>query len=86
MYAKGCWIVIIVILKTKRKKYERRLLPLWMTSQQANGGTLGYTQAWVICYTKPGFSVTIKNNIQNNWQYTLNQINFKTSAHKAKIK
>jgi len=29
------------------------LLPLWMTSQQADGNTLGYTQAWVICYTKP---------------------------------
>lgn len=29
------------------------LLPLWMTSQQENGSTLGYTQAWVICYVKP---------------------------------
>lgn len=56
---------------------DSRLLPLWMTSQQENGGTLGYTQAWVICYTKPGFSTTIKNNIQNDWQYTLNQINFR---------
>ena len=58
------------------QEYDSRLLPLWMTSQQANGGTLGYTPAWVICYTKPGFSTIIKNNIQNNWQYTLNQINF----------
>lgn len=56
---------------------DSTLLPLWMTSQQENGGTLGYTQAWVICYTKPGFSTTIKNNIQNDWQYTLNQINFR---------
>jgi hypothetical protein len=30
-----------------------KLLPLWMTSQQASGSTLGYTPAWVICYTKP---------------------------------
>ena len=59
------------------QEYDSRLLPLWMTSQQANGGTLGYTQAWVICYTKPGFSNIIKENIQNNWQYTLNQINFR---------
>jgi len=93
------------------QEFDSRLLPLWMTSQQANGGTLGYTQAWVICYTKPGIIVdgqlltyaefeatglkrthtkngttvidyfsyaeTIKNNIQNDWQYTLNQINFK---------
>ena len=47
-----------------------------MTSQQLNGSTLGFTQAWVICYTKPGHSDTIKNNIVNNWEYTLNQINF----------
>lgn len=30
-----------------------KLLPLWMTSQQASGNTLGYTPAWVICYAKP---------------------------------
>lgn len=59
-----------------------RLLPKWMTSQQANGSTLGYTPAWVICYTKPGFSETIKNNINTLWQDSqgnvlrLNQINF----------
>ena len=58
------------------QEYNSKLLPLWMTSQQANGSTLGYTQAWVICYTKPGFSETIKTNIETNWQYTLNQINF----------
>lgn len=29
------------------------LLPLWMTSQQKDGNTLGFTPAWVICYTKP---------------------------------
>jgi hypothetical protein len=93
------------------QEFDSRLLPLWMTSQQSNGGTLGYTQAWVICYTKPGIIVdgelltyaefkatgltktrteggvivtdyfssaeTIKNNINNNWSYTLNQINFR---------
>lgn len=52
------------------------LLPLWMTSQQLNGSTLGYTQAWVICYTLPGQAETIKTNIETNWPYTLNQINF----------
>ncbi len=30
-----------------------RLLPLWMTSQQRDGNTLGFTPAWVIAYTKP---------------------------------
>ena len=58
------------------QEYNSSLLPLWMTSQQANGNTLGYTQAWVICYTKPGKAVTIKNNINDNWAYKLNQINF----------
>jgi hypothetical protein len=32
--------------------YNFRLLPLWMTSQQQNGNTLGFTPAWVIAYTK----------------------------------
>ena len=79
--------------------YNSTLLPLWMTSQQPDsaanraagiaGGTLGYTQAWVICYTKPGFADIVKTNIEENWGYTsyttgqaqfvkysLNQINF----------
>jgi hypothetical protein len=56
--------------------YNSSLLPLWMTSQQANGSTLGYTQAWVICYTKPGLANAIKTNIEANWPYKLNQINF----------
>jgi hypothetical protein len=84
------------------QEYDSRLLPLWMTSQQANGGTLGYTQAWVICYTKPriivdgntltyaefeatglkradyfSYAELIKDNINANWPYTLNQINFR---------
>jgi hypothetical protein len=65
------------------QEYDSRLLPLWMTSQQADGSTLGYTQAWVICYTQPGCAEIIKNNINNNWvqadglPYTLNMINFK---------
>ena len=32
--------------------YNFRLLPLWMTSQQNDGNTLGFTPAWVIAYTK----------------------------------
>ena len=58
------------------QEFNSNLLPMWMTSQQANGGTLGYTQAWVICYTKPGFAGEIKNNIQTLWPHTLNEINF----------
>jgi hypothetical protein len=84
------------------QEYDSRLLPLWMTSQQINGSTLGYTQAWVICYTKPriivdgdaltyaefeatglkrtdyfSYAELIKDNINTDWPYTLNQINFK---------
>jgi Putative Ig domain len=54
-----------------------KLLPLWMTSQQSDGSTTGYVPAWVICYTLPGFSNVVKNNIKTMWPYTLNQINFK---------
>lgn len=63
-------------------QYDSKILPLWMTSQQENGSTLGFTRAWVICYTKPGFSKIVKNNIETKWknQYgeinKLNQINF----------
>jgi hypothetical protein len=47
-------------LENMRKRVEQelgvdfnfRLLPLWMTSQQADGNTLGFTPAWVIAYTK----------------------------------
>lgn len=65
------------------QEFNFRLYPKWMTSQQANGSTLGFTPAWVICYTKPGFAETIKNNITNNWKtpigdtIRLNEINFK---------
>lgn len=64
------------------QEYDSNVLPLWMTSQQENGGTLGFIPAWVICYTKPGFSKQIAQNIQTLWvnkvnePYALNQINF----------
>jgi hypothetical protein len=70
-----------------------KLLPLWMTSQQTNGSTLGFTPAWVIAYCKPGtttlngqtvsYAEYIQYQIQNNWKteygtlQTLNTINFK---------
>lgn len=65
------------------QEYDSNLLPKWMTSQQLNGSTTGFVPAWVICYTKPGFAETIKNNINNSWvdplgnPYRLNIINFK---------
>ena len=37
---------------------DYRKLPLWMTSQQRDGRTLGFTPAWVIAYTKPSPVIT----------------------------
>ena len=75
------------------QQYNYRLLPNWMTSQQLNGSTLGYTPAWVIAYCKPGtttlngstvsYAKYIQYQIQNNWKNelgyvnTLNTINFR---------
>ena len=65
------------------QEFDFRLLPKWMTSQQANGSTLGFTPAWVIAYCKPGFASTVKTNIETMWldplgkPYTLNDINFR---------
>lgn len=62
---------VIDVIGSEENTY---ILPLWMTSQQLDGNTLGYTPAWVICYTKPGFSETIKSNIENNWKNPVGQI------------
>ena len=55
---------------------DPNLLPKWMTTQQLNESVLGYVRAWVICYTIPGKSEEILNNIINNFPYNLNLINF----------
>lgn len=57
------------------------VLPLWMTSQQANGTSLGYVPAVVICYAKPGYGSVIKNNIETLWQYKLNEFQFKIDRY-----
>ena len=54
------------------------ILPAWMSSQQIDGSTLGYTPAWVIAYCLPGtttlpdgttgtYAQYIKYQIENNW-------------------
>jgi hypothetical protein len=73
--------------------FNSKILPAWMTSQQSDGSTLGYTPAWVIAYCSPGtvnlngtnvsYAQYIQYQIQNNWVNelgyvnTLNTINFK---------
>lgn len=55
---------------------DSRLLPKWMTTQQANSNTLGFVQAWVICYTKPGKSALVKELINTKWGHNLNEVDF----------
>ena len=54
------------------------ILPDWMSSQQEDGSTLGFTPAWVIAYCLPGtttlpngttgsYAQYIQYQIQNNW-------------------
>lgn len=55
---------------------KNEILPLWMRSVQPDGNTIGFISAFVICYTNPGRSETIKNNINTMWQYKLHDIHF----------
>ena len=65
--------------------YNSNLLPLWMTSQQSDGSTLGYTPAWVIAYCSPGstkqngstvsYAQYIQYQIQNNWLNPIGELN-----------
>lgn len=56
-------------------------LPLWMTSKQANGRVLGFTPAWVICYTKPGRSNEIAYNINSQFGQQLNRVDFEVDRY-----
>lgn len=56
-------------------------LPLWMTSKQANGRVLGFTPAWVICYTKPGRSSQIQYYISEQFGVQLNKVDFKVDRY-----
>lgn len=52
------------------------VLPLWMTSLQANGKQLGYVPAWVIAYVKPGTAAKIAYYINQEFGNTFNRIDF----------
>jgi hypothetical protein len=56
-------------------------LPLWMTSKQTNGRVLGFTPAWVMCYTKPGRSRQIAYYVQTQFQGHLNTVDFKVDRY-----
>jgi hypothetical protein len=77
------------------QEYNFRLYPKWMTSQQANGSTLGFTPAWVIAYCKPGtttlngqtvtYGEYIKYQIENNWQDPVTKYKFQLNEINFKI-
>ena len=56
-------------------------LPLWMTSKQTNGRVLGFTPAWVICYTQPGRSDQIAYYIQTQFGTQLNRVDFEVDRY-----
>jgi hypothetical protein len=56
-------------------------LPEWMTSKQANGRVLGFTPAWVLCYTNPGRSQQIAYYLQTQFGEQLNKVDFKVDRY-----
>lgn len=56
-------------------------LPLWMVSKQTNGRVLGFTPAWVICYTQPGRANQIAYYIQTQFGERLNNVDFKVDRY-----
>jgi len=52
------------------------ILPLWMTSKQANGRVLGFTRAAILAYCKPGKGNQLAYNIRTQWGERLNLIDF----------
>lgn len=57
------------------------ILPLWMTSKQADGRVLGFTPAWVIAYVKPGTGARVAYNIQQKFGNRLNTIDFRADRY-----
>ena len=52
------------------------ILPLWMTSKQANGKVLGFTPSWVMAYAKPGKGDQLAYYIKTKFGERLNLIDF----------
>jgi hypothetical protein len=60
---------------------ESTKLPLWMISRQEDGRVLGFTPAWVLCYTNPGRAKQIAYYINTQFDRPLNQIDFKVDRY-----
>jgi len=57
------------------------VLPLWMTSKQANGRVLGFTPAWVLAYTKPNKGDQVAYYIRTKFGERLNIIDFEVDRY-----
>lgn len=57
------------------------ILPLWMTSKQANGKVLGFTPSAVLAYAKPGKGNQIAYYIQTMFGEKLNLVDFKVDRY-----
>jgi hypothetical protein len=57
------------------------ILPLWMTSKQANGKVLGFTPSWILAYAKPGKGEQIAYYIRTKFGERLNLIDFEVDRY-----
>lgn len=57
------------------------VLPLWMTSKQADGKVLGFTPAWVLAYAKPGRGEQLVYYIKTEFGERLNLIDFEVDRY-----
>jgi hypothetical protein len=57
------------------------ILPLWMTSKQANGRVLGFTPSWVLAYAKPTKGDQIAYYIRTKFGEQLNLIDFEVDRY-----
>jgi len=67
--------MLATLSKTVNITPEDTMLPQWMRFQQPSGETLGFTRAWVLCYTKVGKSATIKQRLLDDG-INFNEIDF----------
>lgn len=57
------------------------ILPLWMTSKQANGKVLGFTPAAVLAYVKPGRGDQVAYYIRTEFGERLNLVDFEVDRY-----
>lgn len=57
------------------------ILPLWMTSKQADGKVLGFTPSWVLAYAKPGKGDQLAYYIKTNFGERLNLVDFEVDRY-----